>query len=100
SGSPQGCLLGTLLFSLYTYDCKANHSSNHIIKFADDTAVIGLINDNDERVYREEVNNLVTWSLENNLVLNVNKTKELIIDFRKSITSMQPLKLAVSLWRL
>ncbi|KAF7652753.1 hypothetical protein LDENG_00092710, partial [Lucifuga dentata] len=64
--------------------CKANHSSNHIIEFAIDTTVIGLINDNDERAYREEVNNLAAWSLENNLVLIVNKTTELIIDFRKS----------------
>ncbi|KAF7654235.1 hypothetical protein LDENG_00072320 [Lucifuga dentata] len=91
TGSPQGCALSPLLLSLYTYDCKANHSSNHVIKSADDTIVIGL-NDNDERAY--------TWSLENNLVLNVNKTKELIIDFRTAITSMHPLKLTVSLWRL
>ncbi|KAI4890046.1 hypothetical protein NFI96_027992, partial [Prochilodus magdalenae] len=31
------------------------HSSNHIIKFADDTTVVGLISKNDELAYREEV---------------------------------------------
>ncbi|KAI3371511.1 hypothetical protein L3Q82_024097, partial [Scortum barcoo] len=37
-------LLSTpLLYSLFTHDCVANHSSNTIIKFADDTTVIGLI---------------------------------------------------------
>ncbi len=38
-----------------THDCTATHSSNVIVKFADDTTVIGLITDNDETAYREEV---------------------------------------------
>jgi hypothetical protein len=33
----------------------AKHDSETIIKFADDTTVVGLITDNDETVYREEV---------------------------------------------
>ncbi|KAK1786847.1 hypothetical protein P4O66_017229, partial [Electrophorus voltai] len=32
----------------------AMHSSNHIIKFADDTTVVGLINTDNESTYREE----------------------------------------------
>ncbi|KAI4904481.1 hypothetical protein NFI96_029745, partial [Prochilodus magdalenae] len=35
--APQGCVLSPLLFTLLTHDCAAMHSSNHIIKFADDT---------------------------------------------------------------
>ena len=31
------------------------HASNSIIKFADDTTVLGLIINNDETAYREEV---------------------------------------------
>lgn len=37
TGAPQGCVLSPLLYSLYTYDCAATHSSNVIVKFADDT---------------------------------------------------------------
>ena len=58
--------------------------STLIIKFADDTTLSGLISDNDESSYRNEVNRLVEWCSQNNLVLNVAKTKEMIIDFRRS----------------
>ncbi len=44
TGAPQGCVLSPLL---YTHDCTATHSSNVIVKFADETTVIGLITDND-----------------------------------------------------
>ncbi|KAI3369483.1 hypothetical protein L3Q82_007490 [Scortum barcoo] len=42
-----------LLYSLFTHDCVATHSSNTIIKFADNTTVIGLITGDDETAYRE-----------------------------------------------
>lgn len=43
TGAPQGCLLSPLLYSLYTHDCTSSHPSTAIFKFADDTAVVGLI---------------------------------------------------------
>ncbi|TWW77638.1 hypothetical protein D4764_12G0010280 [Takifugu flavidus] len=53
TGSPQGCL----------------------IKFADDTTLIGLISDGDETAYRREVARLVSWCGHNNLQLNAQKTE-------------------------
>ncbi|KAI4892209.1 hypothetical protein NFI96_007149 [Prochilodus magdalenae] len=81
---PQGCILSPLLYSLFTYDCVPVYGSNSIIKFADDTTVIGLIRGDDETAYRDEVQHLAAWCDDNNLVLNTQKTKEVIVDFRKS----------------
>jgi hypothetical protein len=55
----------------------ARHDSNTIIKFADDTTVVGLITDNNETAYREEVRDLAVWCQDNNLSLNVIKTKDM-----------------------
>ena len=48
TGTPQGCVLHPLLFFLFTHDCAATHSSNLLVKFADDTTIVGLISDSDE----------------------------------------------------
>lgn len=63
----------------------------HIIKFVDDTTLVGLITDNDETAYREEVRDLAVWCQDNNLSLNVIKTKEMIVDYRKTRTEHAPI---------
>src|SRR4029434_7521763 len=61
----------------------ATLSSNLIAKFADDTTIVGLITERDESAYRGEVDTLTTWCQDNNLTLNISKTKEMIVDFRR-----------------
>ena len=72
-------MLNPLLYSLFPHDCTARHASNIFIKFADAPTVVGLITDNDETAYREKVRELAVWCQDNNLALNVSKTKELIV---------------------
>ena len=93
TGAPQGCVLSSLLFSLYTNGCLSKHPSVKRIKFADDTTMPGLISNNDETAYRTEVQDLVDWCDCNNLILNTTKTHELIIDFRKSPSNKSPLNI-------
>lgn len=51
--------------------------NSNIIKFSDDTTVIGLIANNHEIAYREEeVRALSQWCKDNGLSVNVKKTKE------------------------
>ena len=69
-----------VLYSQFTHDCKAAYDSNTIIKFADDTTVLGMITNSDESAYREEVRDVAVWY---NLSLTISKTKELIMDYRR-----------------
>ncbi|KAI4895335.1 hypothetical protein NFI96_000692 [Prochilodus magdalenae] len=77
--------------------CIAAHSSNTIIKFADDTTIIGNITKDDEGPYREEVKLLTQWCAANNLSLSVSKSKELITDFRKGERTNTPLNIGGTL---
>ncbi len=73
-----------LLFSLYTNDCTSKDTSVKLLKFADDTTLIGLIQDGDESAYRQEVKELAVWFSLNNLELNTLKTVEMIADFSRT----------------
>ncbi|KAI4888889.1 hypothetical protein NFI96_000986, partial [Prochilodus magdalenae] len=66
------------------------YGSNTIIKYADDTTVIGLIRDNNETAYRDEIQHLSTWCHNNNLTLNTQKKKEIIMDLRRSRSQAHP----------
>ena len=87
TGAPQGCVLSPLLFTLYTKSCRSSSESCKVYKYADDTALVGLCVNNDEE-YQKEVKSFVTWCKENYLLLNVQKTKELVIDFRRSHSNL------------
>ena len=91
TGAPQGCVLSPFLFTLFTNDCVSGNQSVRVVKFSDDTTVIGCVNNANEFVYREEVQRLVGWCKNNYLVLNISKTKEMIIDFRKKKTPIHRL---------
>ncbi len=49
------------------------------------------ITDNDETAYREEVSILPKWCQENHLSLNIDKTKELVVDYRRQSREHTPI---------
>ena len=83
TGAPQGTVLSPFLFSLYTSDCRATHNNCFIDKYADDTVLTGMILNDNFINYTQEVVSFVDWCDSTHLVLNVTKTKEMVIDFRK-----------------
>ena len=44
TGAPQGCVLTPALFTVYTNDCTAGSENCTIIKYADDTVLLGYSN--------------------------------------------------------
>ena len=81
--------MSPLLYSIYTYDCTNTHPSNTVIKFADDKTVVRQITNGNESAYRDGVDRLTGWCKD--LTLNVKKTKEIIVDFRRQKANPQPL---------
>jgi len=92
TGAPQGCVTSPALFTMYTADCRCGEEGVVQIKFSDDTSISGLIQ-TDETSYKASVSSMVTWCRDNYLLLNVNKTKELIIDFRRNPAPHTPLEI-------
>ena len=57
TGAPQGCVLSAILFinihKRITITCGFRNC--HLIKYADDTVIVGLISNNDESEYNEQL---------------------------------------------
>lgn len=83
TGSPQGCVLSPLLFMLYTNDCKSMFESRYILKYADDSVIVSLLQDQ-EVGHGPVLDYFVRWCDDSYLQLNVSKTKDMILDFRKN----------------
>jgi hypothetical protein len=81
-GSPQGCVLSPLLFILYTNNCSSPHPGRHLIKFADDTALVSLLQ-GDEQDHGPVLHEFLDWCEKSHLLLNTSKTKEVAIDFER-----------------
>ena len=91
SGVPQGSVLGPLLFLIFIQDLGIDmeNAMIHILKFVDDTKVMGDIkNEDDILMLQNNLDKIYSWACDNNMrwnngkfqILRIGSNKELIED--------------------
>ena len=96
TGAPQGCVLSASLFIIYESDNGPKNENCVIIKYADDTVILGLLGEIDDHIesfYTSEIDRFSHWCKLNFLDLNVKKTKETITDFREKNPILESIKI-------
>lgn len=94
-GVPQGSVLGPLLFIIYINDIKEIMTDGKVNMFADDT-VIFIVAEDFAGAYRKlqtELNKVSDWLKLKKLMLNVKKTKYMVITNKSMEGNIQPLRL-------
>ena len=75
---------------VYTNALSLSSEICKIIKYADDTVVIGSISDINEIEYKSAIDFISHWCSDNFLEINASKTKEIVFDMRKNKNSKEP----------
>ena len=74
-GSPQGCVLSRLLFSIYVQHVPSRSAKSfHLLKYADDTVLIELLHSNEPSSLQQASESLVNWCNDSKLIIKVSKT--------------------------
>ena len=97
AGVPQGSIMGPLLFILYMNDLPP-HIDNNIDMFADDSTLYtsGHNVDDIQRSLRTNLNAVTTWCEDNRMILNVAKTKCMLITTKQRRHHMRNNQLAIT----
>ena len=66
-----------MLFVIYVLDLKALSQENRLIKYADDTTL--LVAENSPVDLATEFSHIEEWSKDNKLIINKNKTEEIVL---------------------
>ena len=92
-GVPQGSILGHLLFLIFMNDLPLflGDAIQYVDLYADDTTLydIGLDKDMLENNLQHAMNLLQIWCLENGMIINIDKTKLMLISSRQKRQNMQ-----------
>ena len=90
AGVPQGTLLGPSTFLLHINNLKTACNS---VKYVDDTTIWECCDrlGTDSKI-QVAANQTLLWCTENNMKINTDKTKEMLINFSKSSININPIK--------
>ena len=86
--TPQGTVSGPSDFKLVINDLTFNTC---YVKFVDDTTVLSISKNVNKDTLQAAADHLVHWTQNNGMMINTNKTKELIICFSKKSQRFQHL---------
>ena len=82
----------SFFYTLYKNDCRSVDPSTQFVRFSDDTAMLAHLRDfASYQLYLSSVVRFSSWCSNNVLHLNVSKTKEMCIDFRRNRTVISPI---------
>lgn len=76
---------------IFTTDFPDNSESCFLQKFSGDSVITRCIWDRQDKECRVLVNNFVEWAEYNHLLLNVDKTRKLMLDLRRNKAALQAL---------
>jgi hypothetical protein len=94
TGTPQGTVLSPVLFSIYTDIIRSTCPQVTVLKYADDTVIVGCISDDaDLRVYKSEISRICALCHDNDLLLNGQKTHEMCFSTKRNKPVVEPLNI-------
>ena len=77
-GSPQGCVISPILFSIYVDELQTNSPNILTLKYADDTILLENLSQSSPSLLQSELDHIADWCDANDLLINTTKTKEII----------------------
>jgi hypothetical protein len=92
-GIVQGSGIGPTLYIVHESDLTPMSVVNILLKYADDTTL--LVPENTDIPLSQEFDNIKTWALQNKMIINFNKTKELVFYRPNPHHSVHPLPVDV-----
>ena len=81
TGAPQGTVLSPVFFNIYTDDFRSSSSICSLNKYSDNSALADLSNSDSH--FEQQVTEVTRWCKDNYLYLNVEKTREMVVDSRR-----------------